>query len=248
MSINKLVTVLRELKDGKGLSEIKEEIISILTEIELKELYFAEHQMVEAGIPPEDIKVLCNVQVRKAGNKIEQLKEKLSAGHVLHTLISEHERQFALLDKLREVNYRLQGKHGYPEAKSDFEEMLDIFETLNQMELHELREENVLFPQLDSRGIFGHPYIMKIEHQAIIDYRQELQLLTSTAAERDFEPLKKRINTLVKFLILKLSDHMAEENNVIYPMAFEIIEDEAAWDDMKRACDRIGYGNFSNVC
>jgi DUF438 domain-containing protein len=41
-----------------------------------------------------------------------------------------------------------------------------------------------------------------------------------------------------------LRDHIFKENNVLYPAALEVIEDESVWTRLKQECDKIGYCCF----
>jgi hypothetical protein len=42
-------------------------------------------------------------------------------------------------------------------------------------------------------------------------------------------------------LVGMLREHIAKEDNVLYPMAVRVIRDPAVWAELRRRCDEIGY-------
>jgi hemerythrin-like domain-containing protein len=176
--------------------------------------------------------------------KVEQFKQSLPKDHVIYTMLEEHEKISGLLNILYLINQNIQKTERFPDAKADFDKLNKIIDLIIKSDLHHQREEKVLFPQLDKMGVFGHPYIKKLEHENIRDYLDELLILSAKIDEVKYPVWKKRINTLVKFLIIKLNENMDDENTTIYPRAVDLIIKEEIWAEMKWACDKIGYCNF----
>ncbi len=44
---------------------------------------------------------------------------------------------------------------------------------------------------------------------------------------------------------MTLRDHIFKENNILYPMAVQVILEPEKWADMKLKCDEIGYCCFT---
>ena len=51
-------------------------------------------------------------------------------------------------------------------------------------------------------------------------------------------PLGHVVHTLMR-------DHIFKENNILYPTAVEIIDDESVWEQMHHDADKIGYCCFT---
>lgn len=177
-------------------------------------------------------------------NKVEKFKKSLPNDHVIYTMLCEHEKISELLDKLFIVNQTIQKSENLIDVKADFENLNKIVNLIIKSDLHHQREEQVLFPELERMGVFGYPFIKKLEHENVNDYLDELQTITLKIEEITFAQGQKRIKTLVKFLILKLKENMDDENSSIYPKAVEVITEKETWEEMKRKCDQIGYFNF----
>lgn len=175
----------------------------------------------------------------------EQIKKTLPAGHVIHTMVCEHEVILKFLDKLESLNNRMQKLGNYPENKEDMTELRHIAEHLVEAEAHHSREENVLFPEMEKSGVFGPPNVMRMEHVELRQHKKELKELAENAGEMGFDEFKKSLDRLASFVINTLREHILKENNILYPMALQVITDGSVWDRMKNECDKIGYCCFT---
>lgn len=85
----------------------------------------------------------------------------LKPGHPIHTLMSEYEIISEFLDKLEKINNSVQKIKNYDTQNQKFSQLTDIAEHLIKAEPHHQREEKVLFPELEERGVFGPPEVMR---------------------------------------------------------------------------------------
>lgn len=118
----------------------------------------------------------------------------------LEQLRSEHEEILAALDKLE------------ADPKGYSKEFLEF--TANFAEPHHHREEQVLFPALEQKGIpnEGGPIgVMLMEHEMKRNFVKEL-------AAGDTEAAMKIVNLM--------RDHINKENNILYPMAEQALSQE----------------------
>lgn len=114
-----------------------------------------------------------------------------------------------------------------------------------EAEAHHQREEDVLFPALEERGVFGPPQIMRQEHEDLRRYKETMNKLAAEAGQMDFKNFKGKLDSTSKLLVLTLRDHIFKENNILYPTAVQIIEDKRVWKEMREKCDKIGYCCFT---
>jgi DUF438 domain-containing protein len=104
-----------------------------------------------------------------------ELKKKLKPDHPLHTLISEHEIILGFLDKLEKLKEKIEkGNFG----EKDLKELKDISHYLIEIEPHHQREEKVLFPEIEKRGIFGPTEVMMREHEELRKEKKKLKELS----------------------------------------------------------------------
>jgi DUF438 domain-containing protein len=169
----------------------------------------------------------------------------LLPGHMIDTLQKEHEQILSFLDKLGKVNLEIQKMNGFEPAKKEFSELKHIAEHLVAAEPHHQREEQVLFPELEKRGIEGPPQMMRMEHEELRKNKHTLEDLAEKVENMNFNDFKAQINLVVQFIVPTLRDHIFKENNILYPMALEAIPEQKIWQEMKKAADKIGYCCFT---
>ena len=169
------------------------------------------------------------------------LKGKLKANHPLYTLISEHEIILGFLDRLENLNKKVE--KGNLDHKI-LKELKDISSHLIETEPHHQREEKVLFPEIEQRGIFGPTEVMRQEHQELRAKKEELKAL-SELSKGQFKKRLKKFKETSEFILSVLREHIFKENNILYPMAFEVIKEKEVWQKIKKECDKIGYCCFT---
>mgnify|MGYP001045066727 CR=1 FL=1 len=242
---NRLTEIIKRLKAGEDPELVKQDARELLSSLDPQDLTVAEEQLVEAGLEPEDLRHLCSIHMEMLAGEVEKLKEQTGPGHVLHTLVEEHEHILATLDELERVNQAVQQMDSYDPNRDEFDRLKNAAHHLVEAESHHEREEEVLFPEAEKHGIWGPPQVMRMEHTQLRQRKHDLKELAENAGEMDFETFKKKLDTTSKFILLTLRDHIFKENNILYPAALQSIEDEATWNDLKAKCDSIGYCCFT---
>jgi DUF438 domain-containing protein len=233
MEIDRLKEVLKGINKGvitenEALEEIKK-----ATPLELS---IAEQGLLDEGISPDELKKFCTIHLRALEDKLQEIKLSLDKGHPIHTMISEHEEILKFLDELDNLIEPL--KRGISDEEKKI--LQDLSEHLVDAEKHHEREEKVLFPELEKRGITGPPRIMRMEHDELRPIKKRLQ-------ELSIEPDKNKneIIELINVLSFKLRDHIFKENNILYPAALNAIGEDVIWENIKKECDNIGYCCFT---
>ncbi len=240
VKVNKLAEVLKRLNSGEDSEKVKADAKELIDELGLVELSLAEQSLVDEGLQPEELQELCKVHLDAFSEGFDGVSD-LEKGHPIDTLTAEHKEIIKFLDILEEANKRIQ------ENKDDIEAVeiiRHVAEHLVAAEKHHQREEDVLFPELEKRGLTGPPRIMRLEHDEIRPKKKAFKELVDTDGFFRSEENLKELNKLVKELLI-LIEHIYKEDNILYPSALEAIEDEKVWVDVKRKCDEIGYCCFS---
>lgn len=119
-----------------------------------------------------------------------------------------------------------------------------IAEHLKDSENHFLREENVLFPYLEKHGVTEPPAIMWMEHDQIRGIKQNLIRLIDTHESMGFRNFARQLEEAALSLAEMLSSHFYKENNILFPIALQVME-ESEWKDIRRQFDELGYCCFT---
>ena len=243
--IEQLTSLLKRLNSGEIPVTVREEAMDFLATVNAADLSAAEQKLIDAGLAPEDLRHLCSAHMEMMSGELDKMKAGLPEGHVIHTLVCEHDMILGFLDKLEHTNSAIQKMSAYDGGREEFALLKHIAEHLVGAEPHHKREEDVLFPELEERGVSGPPHVMRMEHTELRARKEEIKKLAENAAKIAFADFKKRLNTASKFIIMTLRDHIFKENNILYPTALQVIDNNKTWDDMKKKCDKIGYCCFT---
>jgi DUF438 domain-containing protein len=243
--VQQLTRILKRLNSGEDPAKVKEQAKEFLATIDAKDLSVAEQNLIDEGLSTDDLQRLCTVHLELLKDQAEKMTSQLPPGHVVSTLVSEHESILCFLDTLETVNKAIQKMDGFDSEREEFRKLAHIAEHLVAAELHHQREEEILFPELESRGVSGPPMIMRAEHTQLRQYKQRLKQLSEEVAQTDFSEFKQRLNKIVEFIVPTLREHIYKENNILYPTALEVIEDQSIWEKLKTECDKIGYCCFT---
>lgn len=243
--IEELKEVLKSLNKIGITEELRKEALDIVKNINPIELSIAEQQLIEEGMNPQDLRHLCDIHMEVLKDELTKVKASTSKGHVLYTLIEEHDKILDFLKELEEVNSNIQKTENYDEAKDETHRLYNLAENILDAENHHQREEKVLFLEMEKREITGPTRIMKMEHDDLRAKKKELKMLSQSGDAMEFGEFKSKVDEVSKYIIFNLRDHIFKENYILYPSSLEAIKEKNMWDDMKRRCDEVGYCSFT---
>lgn len=243
--IEELKGVLKNLNKVGITEEMRKEALDLVKDIDAIDLSIAEQQLIEEGMEPQDLRHLCDIHMEVLKDELSKVKAKINKGHVVYTLIEEHDKLLGFLEDLEKVNSDIQKIKSYDEAKEKIHSLHNLAESILDAENHHQREEKVLFVEMEKREITGPTRIMRMEHDDLRSKKKELKRLSESADQMEFNEFKSSVNEVSKYIIFNLRDHIFKENYILYPSSLEAIKGEDIWDDMKKRCDEIGYCSFT---
>lgn len=243
--IENLTTLLQRLNSGEISEELRKEAQEIVANIDPIELSIAEQRLIQKGMNPSELRNLCEIHMEVLKDELEKVRTQITPGHVLDTLILEHEEIKGLLTQLEALNSRLQKLNSPSEDEGIAERLVELAKNILDAENHHRREENVLFPELEKRKITGPTRIMRMEHDELRIRKRALKEAGENASNMDFEEFKSRADEAAKYIVFNLRDHIYKENYILYPTALDAIKDKGLWETMKEDCDKIGYCGFT---
>ncbi|MBC8214714.1 MAG: hemerythrin domain-containing protein [Candidatus Marinimicrobia bacterium] len=164
--------------------------------------------------------------------------------HLIHRFYSEHEIILKYLSDLNEVRKnidKLDTPLDHPEL---FVQLIKLAEQLLEVEKHHLREETILFPELQKRNINQYHFVLKSEHSFLKDYKENFLEFVKNLEATDFISYKTQMNYMSNGIIGLLREHIYKENKFVFPMALEVIKDENDWKLLKEKSDTVGYSFY----
>jgi len=85
-----LKSIIRRLHEGADPEEVKEEFKDVLKGTESFDIAQIEQQLIEEGMPIEEIRRLCDVHLALFRESLEEEKVEVPEGHPIHILMEEH--------------------------------------------------------------------------------------------------------------------------------------------------------------
>lgn len=243
--IDNLTQVLRKLNEQGVTEELRKEALGLVSDINPIELSIAEQKLIEQGMKPQDLRHLCDIHMEVLKSELGKVKTKIEPGHVVYTFIAEHDKILEFLKQLEDLNFKLQKLKSYDSNIREFEELRVVINNILDAENHHLREERVLFMEMEERGVTGPTRIMRMEHDDLRAKKKQLKYFADNASKVDFNEFKKNVDDIAKYIIFNLRDHIFKENHILYPSAIETINGKEVWKTMKERCDEIGYCGFT---
>lgn len=171
--------------------------------------------------------------------------DQLPEDHLLSLLYSEHEIIITILKTMETNANKLREVQNLEQAEPAIRLLKTTVKNLLAAEPHHQREEQILFPQMENRGISGPPSVMRMEHETLREKKHHLQKLLSEKPTEDFQEFRENISNTAYSIVELLRAHIHKENMILYPMAYRAIQGDAIWKEMKERSDKIGDCNFN---
>ncbi len=241
----KIKEILKKLQKEEVSDKVKEEAKSMLKNISPTELALIEQEIIKEGTTRKEMRKLCDIHLEIMKENFKNKNLNLKPGHPIHTLIEEHKMILDFIDKLKETIKRIGIAKGFDDIPKELDMLEHIAEHLVEANKHHQREEEVLFPEMEKSGITEPPEIMREEHKDIKPKKKELYKLAENYKKLSYQDFVKKVKEIAEFLIKELPDHIYKEDNILYPIAIEVIKEEKRWEEIKEKCDKIGYCCFT---
>ena len=239
-----LKDLIRKLHEGAEPDGVKEEFKEFLKGIGPTDIVGIEEELIQEGMPREELHKLCDVHLAVFRESLEKEKTLAPPGHSIHTLMEEHKMLLQFAENLKSTAERIQEAKDFDAATKETKQLNHIAEHFKDSESHYVREENVLFPYLEKHGVTQPPAIMWSEHNEIREIKKKLYDIVDQHKSMALHDFAKKLANVATSLGDTLQSHFYKENNILFPTALKVIaEDE--WIDIKKQFDELGYCCFT---
>ena len=239
-----LKSLIRKLHGGADPEDVKEEFKEFLGDVSPADVARIEEELIEEGLSREEIRRLCDVHIAVFKESLEKEEVGAPPGHPVHTFMEEHKRITWFLEELKKITYKLEKSSGFGSAEEELETLKHIADHLMEVENHNVREENVLFPYLEKHGVKEPPAVMWAEHSDLREKKKQLQELSETPEQLEYRTFVEKVKQLADQIEKGLTSHIYKEDHILYPTALRVITEEE-WREIKAQCDELGYCCFT---
>jgi len=241
---NMLKELIKQLHAGVSPQEVKEKFKQVLEDVSALEISKIGQELIEEGMPREEIQRLCDIHVAVFREQLERQKLDIPLGHPITILMEEHKIMLRLAENLGIIANKVHQASDISHVSDEMHNLEHITEDFRDSEKHYLREENVLFPILEKHGITEPPSIMWMEHNQIRDKKKQLQNLVENLDAIKFQDFKGQLGEIASSLSNLLSSHFFKENNILFPSALQVITNNE-WKEIRKEFNEVGYCCFT---
>lgn len=166
--------------------------------------------------------------------------------HPIKILEKEHDKILENIGMLEKSISNVRKGKSFSDIKTEMPKLKKAVHVFEEAELHHKREEDVLFPMLEKKGIDGPPSMMRMEHEELRKRKKGLKNAVMNAEKMNYDEFASSVEENGNFIVSVLREHINKENTILYPMSMEVIGDDE-WKDVRKRFDKIGYCCFSPI-
>jgi DUF438 domain-containing protein len=226
--------IIRDLHKGENLEALKKRFRELIKDLDPAEIPKMEQGLINEGMPESEVKRLCDVHVAVFQESLDRHEmPRVPAGHPVHTLLEENraaENLMNEIDQLLNIIATAAVKNTTAHYAARLGELLD---SLSEINLHYLKKENQLFPQLEAHGLTAPPQVMWAIHDDIRAMIKKVKQLHSDSSLPDTVAATRELLTAIRDMIYK-------EDHVLLPLTLDTLS-ESDWVKVKAGEAEIGY-------
>lgn len=236
--------MIKQLHEGEAPDAVRKQLVRLLGQVPYDEVVEVEQQLINEGLPTEEVLKLCDVHTEALQGAIDTSGAKsVPAGHPADTFRQENRALRKEVKELELLYAKLEAQDGAEPAGDTIAELHGHFNALMDVEKHYVRKENLLFPFLEKHDITGPPTVMWGKH----DETRELLKSTLEGLDAAVGCTVEEAQGLVTLVLRPASEAVDgmidKEEQILLPMCMDTLDD-AEWYEVLRGSDEIGYCLF----
>ena len=228
--------LLAQLHQGKPAEEVKAQFKAAFDGVSAQEIAQAENELIAGGLPPEEIRKLCDIHASVFEGSIEEIHRPQDPaqipGHPAHTLKAENQALTKVMEET--IRPKLQ-EYKEDSSQERLKALQKACEPMRQLHVHYLKKENLLFPYMEQHGITAPPKVMwGVDDDIRAMVKEALRLMNEAGSD------SQSIIRMVEFALTKTSEMIFKEENILLPMVLETLTQEE-WEKIARESGDLGY-------
>jgi DUF438 domain-containing protein len=235
----KLKELILQLHDGESEDMVRQALIESLGSIPYGEVVEVEQELIEEGLPLEEVLKLCDVHSAVLEGRVGlSASRAIPPGHPIDIMVHENR-------ALHGVASQASGLLSALDTVSDAElpdtvlNLRTLFNLLIDVDKHYQRKELLLFPYLEAQGVTGPPKVMWGKHDEIRDLlKGSLEILRTPDISKGDLIASSQI--ILQPAVNGVVEMITKEEEILFPMLMDAVS-EADWLAIQEQSLEIGY-------
>ena len=232
--------MILQLHEGVAPDVVRGRLVSLLRSIPYNEVVQVEQELINEGLPEEEVLKFCDIHTQVLDGQIDQTGAKeIPDGHPVDVFKKENME----LDKLIQTLGHFYEKMDHPgkvELNTYILQLKAFFNNLMDVEKHYLRKENLLFPYLEKYNITGPPKVMWGKHDETRELLKVAREGLDVKGGMELDELEALVELVLKPASGAVHDMIMKEEEILFPMCMDKLSDEE-WYQISQESPEIGY-------
>lgn len=234
--------MILQLHKGEAPEAVKARLVHLLRNIPYDWVVEVEQQLIEEGLPQEEILKFCDIHTQVLEGHIDTRAAKpVPPGHPVDTFKKENRALEEYLKQAREM-FNEVTKVPQEEVQKYVLKLKYIFNFLSDVDKHYKRKEYLLFPYLEKAGITGPPKVMWGKHD---ETRSLLKAAHEALSEEQADKIQaEELPTLVIMVLIPaieaIEGMIMKEDEILLPMSLDTLS-ESDWYKIYQETPEFGF-------
>jgi len=236
--------MIKQLHEGEAPDAVRTQLVRLLGQVPYDEVVQVEQQLINEGLPAEEVLKLCDVHTQALQGAIDTSAAKdVPPGHPVDTFRRENHALRKEVAELKRIYAELEAREGAQPAGDALPELRGHFNALMDVEKHYVRKENLLFPFLEKHDITGPPTVMWGKHDETRALLKGTLLALEAAADCTVAEAQGLVTQVLRPASEAVDGMIDKEEQILLPMSLDTLDD-AEWYEVLTGSDEIGYCLF----
>lgn len=247
-NVDKLTEILLNLTKTKDNKPAQSKSRTLFDQAEAAELAHAQENLLTKGVSAGRLWHVWESHKDLLPDQACKLRKQVGDDHILRRVIAEHDMVLCFISDLANDNQAVQKMLYGSSTSSEIRQIGHIARHLLAAEQHREREEHVILPLLRDKSYQRVVQLIELQHLEITRACKRLHDLVKKVDRTEFTSFKKQLDEIVRYLVPTMRIHIFVETSILFPLALEVVKDQAVWKRMKEFADQMGYcGYDANV-
>jgi DUF438 domain-containing protein len=225
---DQLKKLILQLHKGESPELVKKQLAESLKNIPYGEVVEVEQELIEQGLPEEEVLKLCDIHGSVLEGHIDLSNIKIvDPGHPVDVFRQENKEIKRVAEEAKSMLKAL--NHVDDNKFSSFAlGLLAMFNQLMDVDKHYLRKEYLVFPYFEKNEITGPPKVMWGKHDEIREHIKAcIEILN--IKELTKSDLIESLELLINPTLQEVIDMVQKEEEILFPMSLDVLTTEEWW-------------------
>lgn len=233
--------LILQLHEGSAPEAVKPQLLKLLGRVPYHEVVAVEQELIEDGVPAEEILKLCDLHSAAMKGALESPTDSdLPLGHPVDTFKQENKALVGELQLTEKLFDEINAMDDEANVTEPLGHLRLRFSRLADVGKHYSRKENLLFPYLEQKGITGPPTVMWGKDDEVrVAVKAALEAL-DYEGEVSASDAKGVIELVLRPAMEAIQEMIFKEEEILFPMCLDKLT-EAEWYAIYKQSPEIGF-------